>query len=147
MKVAVLVLYDLQIGAVARNIEDADIAAIEGAGDRESRLTVIVRPDTPGKSLNKAPASLAAAMPGCAAGAFSFASVIARPSQMTVASARRLIWTLSSVIRSEEHTSELQSLMRISYAVFCLKKKTESQHVPTIFYRADITNQQIMRAT
>src|SRR3546814_5519829 len=30
--------------------------------------------------------------------------------------------------RSEEHTSELQSLMRISYAVFCLKKKTKSQH-------------------
>src|SRR3546814_1250397 len=29
-----------------------------------------------------------------------------------------------SPIRSEEHTSELQSLMRISYAVFCLKKKT-----------------------
>src|SRR3546814_7642464 len=28
------------------------------------------------------------------------------------------------VARSEEHTSELQSLMRISYAVFCLKKKT-----------------------
>src|SRR3546814_9175162 len=28
------------------------------------------------------------------------------------------------VIRSEEHTSELQSLMRISYAVFCLQKKT-----------------------
>src|SRR3546814_10064092 len=30
-------------------------------------------------------------------------------------------------IRSEEHTSELQSLMRISYAVFCLKKKTKKQ--------------------
>src|SRR3546814_7546593 len=30
--------------------------------------------------------------------------------------------------RSEEHTSELQSLMRISYAVFCLKKKTQYQH-------------------
>src|SRR3546814_9679448 len=29
-------------------------------------------------------------------------------------------------IRSEEHTSELQSLMRISYAVFCLKKKKQS---------------------
>src|SRR3546814_5194233 len=29
--------------------------------------------------------------------------------------------------RSEEHTSELQSLMRISYAVFCLKKKKETQ--------------------
>src|SRR3546814_4272076 len=30
--------------------------------------------------------------------------------------------------RSEEHTSELQSLMRISYAVFCLKKKTTKPH-------------------
>src|SRR3546814_7397716 len=30
--------------------------------------------------------------------------------------------------RSEEHTSELQSLMRISYAVFCLKKKTSIQN-------------------
>src|SRR3546814_3592602 len=29
------------------------------------------------------------------------------------------------LLRSEEHTSELQSLMRISYAVFCLKKKTK----------------------
>src|SRR3546814_3035578 len=31
--------------------------------------------------------------------------------------------------RSEEHTSELQSLMRISYAVFCLKKKNKNHHV------------------
>src|SRR3546814_1297341 len=31
--------------------------------------------------------------------------------------------------RSEEHTSELQSLMRISYAVFCLKKKTQTVHL------------------
>src|SRR3546814_1336343 len=30
--------------------------------------------------------------------------------------------------RSEEHTSELQSLMRISYAVFCLKKKKKTNH-------------------
>src|SRR3546814_7442593 len=44
-------------------------------------------------------------------------------------------------VRSEEHTSELQSLMRISYAVFCLKKKndknnkiatTNQNHVPKI---------------
>src|SRR3546814_8162778 len=36
--------------------------------------------------------------------------------------------------RSEEHTSELQSLMRISYAVFCLKKKqhTDTQHNITL---------------
>src|SRR3546814_8265482 len=32
------------------------------------------------------------------------------------------------IVRSEEHTSELQSLMRISYAVFCLKKKTIIKH-------------------
>src|SRR3546814_4328536 len=32
---------------------------------------------------------------------------------------------MRSVVRSEEHTSELQSLMRISYAVFCLKKKNK----------------------
>src|SRR3546814_7207997 len=38
---------------------------------------------------------------------------------------------LPSLIRSEEHTSELQSLMRISYAVFCLKKKKLIQLVPT----------------
>src|SRR3546814_3957183 len=42
-----------------------------------------------------------------------------------------------SGIRSEEHTSELQSLMRISYAVFCLQKKktyTPTSHV-TLIYR------------
>src|SRR3546814_9376198 len=33
--------------------------------------------------------------------------------------------------RSEEHTSELQSLMRISYAVFCLKKKKQTYQQPT----------------
>src|SRR3546814_4080562 len=33
-------------------------------------------------------------------------------------------WQFTRIVRSEEHTSELQSLMRISYAVFCLKKKT-----------------------
>src|SRR3546814_404345 len=37
--------------------------------------------------------------------------------------------------RSEEHTSELQSLMRISYAVFCLKKKIKKKHQPTTHQR------------
>src|SRR3546814_3182990 len=38
--------------------------------------------------------------------------------------------SVSSVeVRSEEHTSELQSLMRISYAVFCLKKKKHKEQV------------------
>src|SRR3546814_5059119 len=35
--------------------------------------------------------------------------------------------TMLTFERSEEHTSELQSLMRISYAVFCLKKKNQTQ--------------------
>src|SRR3546814_2760808 len=35
-------------------------------------------------------------------------------------------------LRSEEHTSELQSLMRISYAVFCLKKKKQKKQNHTI---------------
>src|SRR3546814_3187718 len=34
-------------------------------------------------------------------------------------------WRGAALVRSEEHTSELQSLMRISYAVFCLKKKNK----------------------
>src|SRR3546814_6778689 len=34
----------------------------------------------------------------------------------------------TSEMRSEEHTSELQSLMRISYAVFCLKKQKQQMH-------------------
>src|SRR3546814_3883975 len=38
---------------------------------------------------------------------------------------------VAAVIRSEEHTSELQSLMRISYAVFCLKQKIASQQTHT----------------
>src|SRR3546814_5204481 len=37
--------------------------------------------------------------------------------------------------RSEEHTSELQSLMRISYAVFCLKKKKNYMHINTVTHK------------
>src|SRR3546814_10504817 len=48
-------------------------------------------------------------------------------------------------LRSEEHTSELQSLMRISYAVFCLKKKkknTSTQNAHMTRHTYDSTNQQ-----
>src|SRR3546814_5171527 len=51
----------------------------------------------------------------------------------------RVIEAVGAVARSEEHTSELQSLMRISYAVFCLKKKkktsTQRHNRDTITYR------------
>src|SRR3546814_2609974 len=43
-------------------------------------------------------------------------------------SAHRAISRNWTKFRSEEHTSELQSLMRISYAVFCLKKKKHTNH-------------------
>src|SRR3546814_7445464 len=43
--------------------------------------------------------------------------------------------------RSEEHTSELQSLMRISYAVFCLKKKNTKQHI----HNTNLTYTQLKR--
>src|SRR3546814_8249140 len=61
----------------------------------------------------------------------------------------RAVGPQGGALRSEEHTSELQSLMRISYAVFCLKKKTNhptrkrtaphynhqvSHHIPTCYF-------------
>src|SRR3546814_7763559 len=56
--------------------------------------------------------------------------------QITILVGQQMALDLRHCIdRSEEHTSELQSLMRISYAVFCLKKKTQlnskSQHATT----------------
>src|SRR3546814_4834461 len=42
-------------------------------------------------------------------------------------------------VRSEEHTSELQSLMRISYAVFCLKKKTKTNNTTSTYTLIRIT--------
>src|SRR3546814_5385674 len=47
--------------------------------------------------------------------------------------------TLNCHSRSEEHTSELQSLMRISYAVFCLKKKN-NQNNKRLHYQPTHTN-------
>src|SRR3546814_10181016 len=45
-----------------------------------------------------------------------------------VAAVETALSAMPGLRRSEEHTSELQSLMRISYAVFCLKKKTRNEH-------------------
>src|SRR3546814_3789381 len=51
---------------------------------------------------------------------------------------------LRPILRSEEHTSELQSLMRISYAVFCLKKKKITRYIIRMSqrpYSTDTTQQ------
>src|SRR3546814_2602536 len=53
------------------------------------------------------------------------------PEGMPFRDRERLILLVYPDFRSEEHTSELQSLMRISYAVFCLKKK-KSQNISKV---------------
>src|SRR3546814_7180124 len=53
------------------------------------------------------------------------AAKVCTPVLQQVASASPSQAQLFEALRSEEHTSELQSLMRISYAVFCLKKKNQ----------------------
>src|SRR3546814_17339485 len=53
------------------------------------------------------------------------AATAARGHPAVIVAAARLGQALGQLLRSEEHTSELPSLMRISYAVFCLKKKKQ----------------------
>src|SRR3546814_3854085 len=56
----------------------------------------------------------------------------------------------SNLARSEEHTSELQSLMRISYAVFCLKKKkqkTKKVNITTLIAQANRHNKNTIANT
>src|SRR3546814_5960645 len=57
-----------------------------------------------------------------------------RPPTFSLKGRMRVSSTPHSIARSEEHTSELQSLMRISYAVFCLKKKKYNN---TIYYNTN----------
>src|SRR3546814_10752200 len=69
----------------------------------------------------KAVKTLAQVREGYARGGFLFADVQDAADNIIQMQAQ---WAEAMTTRSEEHTSELQSLMRISYAVFCLKKKT-----------------------
>src|SRR3546814_2095118 len=58
--------------------------------------------------------------------------------QVELNAARKLgVPVFNAPYRSEEHTSELQSLMRISYAVFCLKKKTQKIIIPSYIVHKD----------
>src|SRR3546814_3324661 len=54
------------------------------------------------------------------------------PKRCLTRNPNKTTWNYRWLERSEEHTSELQSLMRISYAVFCLKKKTKKKKIMTI---------------
>src|SRR3546814_8575988 len=59
----------------------------------------------------------------------------------------RLAHRSAPVIRSEEHTSELQSLMRISYAVFCLKKQKQLDKTHVIRTRSTPRHQIVVQRT
>src|SRR3546814_5388361 len=57
----------------------------------------------------------------------SVSGCLAASSRMILAASMAICLICGRSMRSEEHTSELQSLMRISYAVFCLKKKKNTK--------------------
>src|SRR3546814_4360076 len=82
------------------------------------------------------PAALCDAAAELVTGAIAVWTVPARSWIAATSLARSLVKIvadcLAREIRSEEHTSELQSLMRISYAVFCLKKKKHSTPIRSL---------------
>src|SRR3546814_6812767 len=92
--------------------EGASLVGADVAGDRAGR----------GADADRArgPAAIAGAQTG--AGALSGRRTLGTPPRRGGRTPRR-----RACARSEEHTSELQSLMRLSYAVFCLKKKKKTQ--------------------
>src|SRR3546814_3799037 len=81
--------------------------------------TLVRSPGVPNGASRKG--SFTASTRGCAGSVYPLRGLAEHPSDSASAA-----WPIDSSEnwRSEEHTSELQSLMRISYAVFCLKKKT-----------------------
>src|SRR3546814_6961829 len=86
-------------------------------------------------------------MTSCLARISNAASIMTRGHPSTAARlwAERWIRPERGETRSEEHTSELQSLMRISYAVFCLKKKIpdSTQHINNIHMIDNLHNNNI----
>src|SRR3546814_3402038 len=89
------------------------------------------------------PAVLAVAVAaGLAAAALEFAWY----ATMSGIPAERVLLSNLNFSRSEEHTSELQSLMRISYAVFCLKKKKPKTTTTSISTAAKLIKEHIKPA-
>src|SRR3546814_6568568 len=101
------------------------------------------RPVLPPIALVRALQSASASARGCAPGPFHPPSPAQPARNARAATDNTAYRTIDPLLRSakangrsEEHTSELQSLMRISYAVFCLKKKnTHSTKQQTITYQ------------
>src|SRR3546814_10317841 len=92
-------------------------------GSSGSQVAPATIPEPP----RSAAATLRSSVLRTAASSVRWAPPVRTPAISSSMEARFVTWvrvTAPTASRSEEHTSELQSLMRISYAVFCLKKKT-----------------------
>src|SRR3546814_3717887 len=92
---------------------------LEAAADGQPQQALKVAPDP--RRRCQQPRFLAVDHPGLAELAKRLGGVAVQHARTAVRLAQ--LQVLGDELRSEEHTSELQSLMRISYAVFCLKKK------------------------
>src|SRR3546814_1223792 len=121
--------YELRISAWSSDVCSSDLG----------RLMVSGRPCAPPPSGGQAPPDVARRRKECECNGRSWPPVWWRPTQPLCWPGRRRRRRRSSSsagakrrsARSEEHTSELQSLMRISYAVFCLKKNIIYHHIPS----------------
>src|SRR3546814_6798836 len=98
--------------------DNTPVLANDNAGSAGTTTSVGTpgSPGVPGLSVSGVDGTGVIGSPGCVGSAGSNGGV-----PVTVA-------LFSTLPRSEEHTSELQSLMRISYAVFCLKKKKNNKN-------------------
>src|SRR3546814_4219342 len=99
---------------------------------RSTRTDTLFPYTTLFRSLRAGQGPVARHFPAAAAGAVDTAGhradlPVRQPGRAPAPAHGQYLWLLGHRHRSEEHTSELQSLMRISYAVFCLKKKTDQQ--------------------
>src|SRR3546814_1400203 len=108
---------DLADGAGVLQVGDNNNAAISQAGDVGGSLAVQLGDGNLASSVQTATSNSA------------WSAIVQNGDLNTAGVTQSGTDDTSSVERSEEHTSELQSLMRISYAVFCLKKKKLDTHI------------------
>src|SRR3546814_2890349 len=112
------IVFDLVRDLVGRGFRQSEVDALDDALDQAENLSQDSVPGVPGspsRRISPVGIALIKQFEGCAS-LRSDGLVEAYPDPASGGKP----WTIG---RSEEHTSELQSLMRISYAVFCLKKK------------------------
>src|SRR3546814_4260982 len=104
--------YEMRISDWSSDVCSSDLDAVTGSGPR-----------TPTREpLQYAPISVTTSWKSWPM------SATARPASTSFLPHSQIHFLMPVAARSEEHTSELQSLMRTPYAVFCLKKKNNTQH-------------------